>query len=380
MTFFEGVLEALGLAHSGPVAVGVFPSAYPDPFAADTKLQAALDQAIAGAVTRRGQPAASFPIPFTIAEVTSGTPPFPMAGHLDSEVDYIASEAKVAVMYAAFELRAMVRRFAAANPKIALAQVLSQVAAVQDGLFLRAVPQLNAAKNITDVNRRPSYSQVFTASGGGTIDFATGYATAMHEMIVPSSDSDAETCVHGVGYSYLNGTLSAGGFITSGPAPAGIWVAGDYSFGTGWPYVRGVTSVNDGPAAYAGTTRQMARMLALISTGTLVDAATSGEMAALLGEAAHGTGGNPPPDPPWTSRDTPAIPVANFVLNKIGLGPKGRDHLGSPQFYSEVSLVKDAAAAGHSYVIAWQNLLDTGPYSPTSDMAQVILDTLGAYE
>lgn len=60
------------------------------------------------------------PHSFTIAEVTSGTPPFPMAGHLDSEVDYIASEAKVPVMYAAFELRAMVRRFAAANPKIAL--------------------------------------------------------------------------------------------------------------------------------------------------------------------------------------------------------------------------------------------------------------------
>lgn len=96
MTIFEDILELFGLAHSVPVAVAAFPSAYPDPFAANTKLQDALSLvAIPNAETRRGQPAGSFPIPFTIAEVTSGTPPFPMAGHLDNEVDYIASEAKV---------------------------------------------------------------------------------------------------------------------------------------------------------------------------------------------------------------------------------------------------------------------------------------------
>jgi hypothetical protein len=367
-------------AHSGPAAVSAFPRAYPDPFAANTKLQGALQQAIASAERRRGQPAGSFPVPVTIADVTAGTSPFPMAGHFDSEVDYIASEAKVPVMYAAFELRAMARRFAAANPAIPAAQILSQVAAVQDRLFLRAVPRLNAATSITDVHRRPSYSKMFTAGAGGAIDFTAGYAAALHEMIVSSSDADAATCVHGVGYSYLNGTLSAGGFISaSRTAPAGIWVAGDYTFGHGWPYVRGVTSANDGPAAFAGTTRQLARMLTLISTGELVDSASSGEMAALLGEAAHGTGGNPPPDWPWTALGKPRIPLEKFVLNKVGVGPKGRNP-GSQQFYSEVSLVKDVAAAGHSYVVAWQNLLDPGPYSPIADMAQLILDTLRAYE
>ena len=296
-----------------PVPVDAFPSAYPDPFAADTTLQNALNQAIANAETRHGQPVGSFPIPFTIAEVTSGTIPFPMAGHLDNEVDYIASEAKVAVMYAAYELRAMVRRFAAANPKIPQTQILSQVAAVQDGLFLRAVSQLNAANNISDTDRRPSYPNVFTAGAGGSIDFTAAYRTALHEMIVPSSDPDAATCIHGVGYSYLNGALSAGGFITpptATPPSIGIWVGGDYTFRP-LRYVRGVTSTNDGPAAFAGTTRQMARMLALIWTGAnparqatapaLVDAAASGEMAALLGEAAHGTSGSNPVDQPWTS-------------------------------------------------------------------------------
>jgi hypothetical protein len=378
MSVFEDILGFLGLVHSVPVAVASFPSAYPDPFTAlgaqPTKLQTALGTAIANAETRHGQPAGSFPIPFTIAEVTSGTPPFPMAGHLDDEVDYIASEAKVPVMYGAFELRAMVRRFAAANPKIAPTQILSQVAAVQNGLFLRAVPQLNSAGNISDVNRQPSYAKAFGVSAAGVVDFAFDYDTALQQMIVVSSDSDAVTCVHGLGYSYLNGALSAGSFITSSPAGStGIWVAGDYSFGQGWPYVRGVVSANDGPAAFAGTTRQMARMLTLISTGALVDAGSSSEMATLLGQAVHGIA-------PWTSLGTPGIPIDKFVLNKVGLGPKGRNHLGSPQFYSEVSLIKDAAAVGHSYVIAWQNVLDTGPYAPDTDMAQVILDTLGAYE
>jgi hypothetical protein len=375
MSVFEDVLQFFGLVQSVPIPVNSFPSAYPDPFTADTKLQAALNTAVANAETRRSQTAGTFPIPFTIAEVTSGTPPFPMAGYHDSEVDYIASEAKVAVMYAAFELRAMVRRFAAANPKISSTQILSQVAAVQNGLFLRAVPQLNAAKNITDVNRQPSYANVLAVSAAGVIDFTSTYSTALQQMIVPSSDSDAATCIHGLGYSYLNGALSAGGFITANSAGStGLWVAGDYLFGKGWHYVRGVTSANDGPAAYAGTTQQMARMVALISTGALVDADSSNQMEALLSQAAQGV------DSPWASRGTPGIPVANFVLNKLGLGPQGRGHQGPPQFRSEVSLIKDAAAAGHSYVVAWQNVLDPGPYTFDTDMAQVILDTLGTYE
>ena len=54
--------------------------------------------------------------------------------------------------------------------------------------------------------------------------------------------------------------------------------------------------------------------------------------------------------------------------------------MGPPQFCSEVSLIKDAAASGHSYAIAWQNVLDPSLYAPETDMASLIFDTLHAYE
>ena len=366
-------------------AVDPFPtSSYPDPFALDSvKFQPALVRAIANAETRRGQTTGSFPIPFTMAEVTSGSPPFPMCGYRDSEVDYIASEAKVAVMYAAYELRSMVRRFVAANPSIPQAQLFSQMAAVQNGKFKSAVPLLNSARNITDAHRLGGcaggspYSDVFspTPNAAGLIDFTDTYKNNLKQMIVPSSNGDAMACIHGIGYSYLNGALAAGGFFVG---TGGVWIASDYQFGKVWPPVRAVTSNNDGMATLTGTTRQMARLMALMHTKTLVDggagngpgaAGSSTEMLALLRQAAQG------PDSPWTSRDG-RIPVSNFICNKLGLGPKGS---GPKQFRSEVSLIKDVVASGRTYAVAWQNLLELTPYD-LGDMTSIILDTITEFE
>jgi hypothetical protein len=352
-----------------PTPVESFPTSnYPDPFAVDnTKLQPALDQAIKNAESRRGQTAGTFPMPFTIVEITA-TPPFPMGVYLDTEVDYIASEAKVGVLYAAFEFRAMIRRFAAANSFLSTAQFFPQMAAVQTPKFLHAVPLINAATNITDAHRKPSYSAVCspTPNAAGLIDFTSTYTTSMNEMIVPSNNSEAMNCIHGLGYSYLNGALSAAGFFNG---TAGVWVASDYQFEKVWPAVRAVQSHNDGMATLTGTTHQMARIFALIKTSKLVDAGSSSEMEGILKKAAQGV------DVPWTARDG-RLPVSKFVYNKLGLGPKGK---GPQQFRSEVSVLQDPGKSGHTYVVAWQNLLQLTTYD-LGDMTGVIVDTITQYE
>lgn len=352
-----------------PTPVEPFPtSPYADPFKPDPlKFQPALDQAIHNAETRRGQSAGSFPVPFVIAEVTKD-PPFPMCTHLDSEVDYIASEAKVAVMYAAFELRAMVRRFVAANPLLPLTQLFSQMDRVQTPKFLHGVPLLESAKNITDVHRKPTYSAVFstTLNSAGLIDFSSSYLNSITQMIVPSNNGEARNCIHGIGYSYLNGVLKAAGFFDG---TGGIWIASDYQFGKDWPPVRAVMSTNDGPATLTGTTHQMARILALIRTTALVDTRSSSEMDGILKQAAQGVDG------PWTSRDG-RIPVSKFLENKLGLGPKGT---GPQQFRSEVSMIQGPVDLGRTYVVAWQNLLQLTPYD-LSDMTSIILDAITQFE
>ena len=110
-----------------PKAVDSFPtSPYDDPFEGLSdqakKLQAALNAAVSKEVAHDGKGPFGLlaKMPFTIADVTTKTPQFPMGktGGSDNNADlsyFMASEAKVAVMYAAYEMRAMARRFQASS-------------------------------------------------------------------------------------------------------------------------------------------------------------------------------------------------------------------------------------------------------------------------
>jgi hypothetical protein len=384
MSFITDFLEWIGLLDAAATVptppTKLFPTAaYADPFTASTKMQTALDTAIAAAETKRSQAAGSFPIPITIAEITGSTGPFPVANYKENEVDFIASEAKVLAMYAAFELREMLKRFATAIGATSQAQVFKELKAKADPFLLTQVPAIRDGKHVTgatvapplkNVHRLPLYDQVFTAtpnsSGGVDIDF------------VPSSNSAAATCIQGVGYSYLNATLAAAGFLTLDPTGAlagttGAWLAGDY-MGT-YPKVRGVMSSNDGPAGIAGTTHQMARIMALINMSVLVNSASSGEMDTLMKAAAAG------PDQPFASREpksAPLIPRSKYVYNKLGLERLKPDSSG-PQVASECSLISGPVAAGRQYAVAWQNWQGVQPYT-FADIAKVIIDTITQFE
>jgi hypothetical protein len=380
-----------------PVAVDPFPtSAYPDLFETSSASATKLNNALNAAVTAAGGSGLMGNIStmaFLIADLNSG-PQFPMGGYHETEVDFIASEAKVAVMYAAFELRSMARRFMAANSFIQNADFFKVLDSVQTPKFLNFVPQITSAMMAGSRDaRKPDYPSLFTttAKPDGTVasvDFNSSFTNPLTQMVVMSDDPSSTTCIHAVGFSYLNGALKAGGFFTgSGATSNGVWVGSDYSNGaSGWPTLRVVKSENDGMATITGTCRQMAKIMALIFTGQLVDKGTSSaadngaagscaEMKKLVSDAAQRL----------CVLTSPSIPQSNFVLNKVGYAFKGLTP-GNGVINSQLSVIKDVAATGHTYLITWQNLVT--PNEPcgissdpnTAKVIQVIGNAITAYE
>jgi hypothetical protein len=354
-----------------PLPVSLFPPKPVDPLAPNTKMQGALENAIAAAEKAVKLKPGTFPVRFTLAEVTDASGSFPAAGFpgfLETDTDYIASEAKVAVMYAAYALRDMVRRFAAVTG-----------AWSPGDLFAKLARQMNpsiagASKNIArsllrEEHRVPSYGNAFTATSANfklSVSFSPGFGKALEGMIVPSNNIDASTCVHGVGYGYLNGSLAAGGFFDASIG-RGLWVAGDFLQGKKWPYVR-IPSRNDGLVAQAGTTRDMARLVALIMTDRLLDPASCGEMRGRLARAAKGV------DTPWIAR-TGVFKPGTITHNKLGLGPlkSGKN------VRSEVSVYQSPVAKGRRYVVAWQNLVGTSPIG-FGHIGRIIKATITEFE
>jgi len=333
-------------------------------------MERALKNAIAKFERDRKLAPGTFPVRFTLVDVTNASGALPSAGYLETVTDYIASEAKVAVMYSAYAMRDMVQRFAASTGANT-ANLFAQLARQMDPSIVKASKNI-AVSLLMPEHRVPSYRNVFAmkpAGWGGlrvTVTFTPGFDRALEGMIVPSNNADAATCVHGVGYGYLNGALASGGFFDPS-IDQGLWVAGDFQAGKKWPYVR-IVSRNDGFVAQAGTTRDMAKLVSLIMTDRLLDPASCDEMRRRLARAARGI------DTPWVAR-TGIFKPGTITHNKLGLGP-----LKSGQnVRSEVSVYQSPVAKGRRYVVAWQNLVGLRPIG-FADIAKIIKATITEFE
>ena len=362
--------KPVGPAANPPtLPIPLFPSKPADPLTTNSKLERALKNAIAKIEKDRKLTPGTFPVRFTLVDVTDASGAFPSAGYLETVTDYIASEAKVAVMYSAYALRDMVQRFAAAS------------GANSANLFARLAGKINpsiaqASRNIArsllrDEHRVPAYRSVFAVKPATwgfrvTVAFSPEFNQALEGMIVPSNNTHAGTCVRGVGYGYLNGALAAGGFFEPS-TNQGLWVAGDFQQGKKWPYIR-IVSRNDGLVAQAGTTRDMAKLVSLIMTDRLLDPASCKEMRDRLARAAKGI------DIPWVAR-AGIFRAGTITHNKLGLGPlkSGKN------VRSEVSVYQSPVARGRRYVVAWQNLVGLQPIGFT-DIANIIKATITEYE
>jgi hypothetical protein len=99
--------------------------------------------------------------------------------------------------------------------------------------------------------------------------------------IANAHNPGATTTIHGLGYPYINGKVADDGFFEG---TKGVWLAGDYAFGTQWPAAR-IDSLNDGPSAQATTAVHLARLLTLLFDNRLVGPLSSASMQDLMERA-----------------------------------------------------------------------------------------------
>lgn len=347
-------------------------------FARNPKLQAALDGAIAKICAKRKIAVADFPSPISIIDLksaASGASALPIAGFNDTnEEDYIASAGKVGVLYAAFAIRDMVRRFVlTVKPKDAK-DLFAQLDAQMGPAIVSAVPRVTLKAPIV----KPDYASMIevTKLGSGLgINFKRDYETNLDGMIIKGENLPTSKCVHGVGYGYMNGTLAAHGFFID-KSGLGLWVGTDYN-GTR-PKVFITTKNAASSEAAASTSDAMARLLAIIIVGGVLSDTVCEEMRRRLKGAVRSNGGS---DKSWLTRSsvTDALPDNALTHNKIGLGTITVGKMAGTPIDSEilaldVGKVPDLPGS-KKFAIAYQNVRQP----EAGDIVAIIRDTITAY-
>jgi hypothetical protein len=373
-----------------PPPIPLFPAAPSIDFAEDPKFRNAVAKALDELKLARG---AEPPFRLAIIDLTSPSP-LKFGAFAPNTMDFIASEAKVIALYGAFALRDMVRRFALGLKLRTFVAVAGAVAgaafgvaakhasAKQVGLFDALRAEIDPAilanahpllAHTKESERLPIYERVFIAPKDGIPDFTGQYKNWLRAMIVPSSNTGAMECIHGIGYAYLNGAMKEALLFKDGVGP---WLAGDFI--GNYTYAR-IDSTNDQGVAQAGTALSMAKLMAIIMRHAVVlgdDAFT--QMERLLHDAVSG------PDVPFLTRTPPdftdddlRIPISKVTHNKLGW-----EHLkkvnGGQAVGSECTRLEKLFKPDKAYALSYQNLDWTKTSS--EDVAFMIRRSIELYE
>lgn len=339
-----------------------FPTVYRDRVEPDARLQAALDSALEDGPGRR------FRAPVALVALNpDGSRP--LAEFRGSEMHFAASLLKVAALYAVFELKKTLEEVAkAAGAEGDGPSVLAAVAQALKPAILEQARALPALRRVTDSDALPDHASLFDVARprrgpGLDVSFSAATAERLRHMIAVSDNEAATACIRGVGYGFLAGALTLGGFFDA-RAARGVWLGGGYT--ASGPRCE-VPSVNDGLVAHATTVRDMARLYTLLADGQLVDAPSSREMAALLTSSVAER-------EVFTNRGS----FLNFSVThcKIGLGPLKPSN-GGYDVYSEGSLLEHES--GRRFVAVWQNYVPSKAKYPFDHVAHVLRDAMQAY-
>ena len=357
--------------------ITLFPPAPKTTFTKDPKLQAALTRAVGTVCARRRIAPADFPSPISIIDLktaVSGATALPIAGFHENEEDYIASAGKVGVLYAAFMIRDMARRFALARAPKDEKDFFAQLNAQMGPAIASAVPRLGLSSPIV----KPDYGSMLQATrlgGGLNVHFKSGYETSLNGMIIKGENLPTSKCVKGVGYGYLNGSLAAHGFFTNSTG-LGLWVGTDFN-GT-QPKVFINTTNADKSEAVASTSDAMARLLAIIIVSGVLSDTICGEMRTRLAGAIATNHGS---DQSWITRSSVShfIPDNALTHDKVGLGTITVGKTKGTEVFSEVlglDVAKIADLPGvKKFAIAYQNVHQT----EIADIVTIIRETITTY-
>lgn len=376
--------------------VPLFPPPPSLKFTSNTKLQAAVKTAIDEITRARGGAAPAFRV--AIIDLGDEKPGNTLGfGAFNGDtVDFIASEAKLIALYAAFALRDMVERFntalgmraligrgiqALGGPKPApRPDLFTALPAEMDAHILAAAD--GALTGLPRGELVPKYRTIFELPPTGKPEFKASFRNALRQMIVPSSNSAASTVIMSVGYAYISGAMQAAQLFAGG---AGPWLSADFA-GHYHPLIK---SVNDDMVGQAGTALSMAKLMALLITGGVTIRADSfTDMKTLMADAVNGV--DTPlltrspsegfTDDSDSDRTKPRLRIQrNTELTHIKLGQEWlKPKNGGLTVWSEASRLKDLQKAGKTYAVSYQNLLTDRV--PPADMAFVLRRAISEYE
>jgi hypothetical protein len=353
-----------------PPPISLFPPKPKTTFASSVKLTNAIKNAVDG-VAKAGSPAPPFAI--TLIDLNNNT----IGSYRETEEHFAASIVKMAVMYAAYALLDMVQRYNLFRKPATSKDLLRGLRTEMDGAIeLSSRVILGGTAN--RLYRVPGYETMFDFTElGKTVDvkFQKTYLQAIHDMIVPSHWNQSARCIHGIGYSYLNGLLENHGFFMPGATAAGhkgVFVGGDFAIPAKWGYVR-IPCVNDQDTAQGSTSEAIARLMHEIMYGDSFPSRSHLDMIEYLRLSAIGD------DPTLLARGEVTGHYANGVVThaKIGRGPlKGATKKDEKPVFSEVC--KLTPPGRRSYIVGFVNI-DYKPYH-LGDIISVINKATEAYE
>ncbi|WP_045520505.1 hypothetical protein [Neobacillus niacini] len=338
-----------------------FPAPYPTLLGADPFLQSCLDRAVneaADVLPSIKRTAISF---VTINETTPMD--FKHAGIEYGKSFYTASLVKMGVLYAAYELRKSANQVVTdsgiTTPNDLYARLKSNFDEIIKNKFLSILREAQIALtpvNERDAKKTPIYEQIFTMTPSHEVIFRPQFQKHLQDMIIKGRNEAAAACIQALSYSWINGTLTAGGFFFP-EGRTGIWVGGTF---TGSMTPIRIPSVNDVDAAQASTCFDMANLYAHIFQHTLVDYKSISENnntysrlmeMLLMVSAAEGDNGS------WLDfkRHKPLFPERRFSVthSKIGFGQlKSRDWVAS-----EGAIVQRKIGEFHKadFIVVFQN-------------------------
>jgi len=363
--------------------VQLFPPPPTLKFAEDSKLQGAVKTATDELTRARGKaPVFRLAIVDLADESSSSTLKF--GAYNGNTIDFIASEAKIIALYAAFALRDMVVRFSAAlkagtgskaSPKPDLFDALR--ATMDPAILDAADPRL---ASIARQERLPNYKAIFTVPPDGVPHFIGSFINALQQMIVPSDNNAASTVIMSVGFAYISGAMKAANLLVGGKGP---WLSADFAE----HYHPLMDSTNDNMVGQAGTALSMAQLMSIIVTGAVPMHSDSFQhMKRLLHDAVNGVDvpflTRSPPDFTDDSDTDPTKAPLRIPRSKITHIKLGKDELkksnGGYGVGSEVWRLQGLYKPDKVYALAFQNLI--WHFSPSEDVAFVIRRAISEYE
>lgn len=194
------------------------------------------------------------------------------AGSHDNEQRFIASTGKLAILFAAFQLRKAMREAAALVTDKAVKKDTQLFDAIMRQWRAKVARYFHGTKDSND--SLPSLAEIFSATpgaaGGWDVAFAdvprggTGraFTDRLRMAVLNSDDDDAGSCIRNLGFPYIHGCLAEAGIWKRGK---GLWIALDYAGQLWWP-----DTLKERGSPQAATARSLAELMTLLEFDELV--------------------------------------------------------------------------------------------------------------